>query len=437
MKNDFKDLFDRLHDNLTSVLDTILIDQFDVFAMLLLLIVNDEKNNSEHHSKHFERPVSKIKKRKTTEFSYAFTNARSLAPKIGSLIDAFEELGLLVITESWLKVGKDLRDAIADLDGGASIGMVMRNRLSRRKRTAGGGVAVAFNKNRITLKPLPSRVENCEILMTSGKLCGLSRKLVVIAAYIPPRTRAAGRDKFVDVLSRCIGQAKQDLNDPLILVAGDFNRFDVVPAVADYPDVQFLITPPTRGVATIDLAASNFNDSVTSINVRPPLETECRTKQSDHNVIQVTVEIGNSDRFTKETYWKRNKTKKGMKKAAVLIKTFDWTHLFASNDAEEKARILVDSVDNIMEECFPMKKYTTKSSDDPWITPFILSKIRSRKRMFEKDHRGERWTEKKKETDCLIKGDCSLLFRFSFDSDPGCILLYPLLSLVISYSGIK
>ena len=114
-----------------------------------------------------------------------------MAPKIGSVIDAFSELELLfrVVTESWLRDGKDLRDAISDLESGASLGLLTKNKKSRRKRIAGGGVAIAYDKSQINLKVIPVKVGDCEILVSSGKLGGISRKLVVIAAYIPPRTR--------------------------------------------------------------------------------------------------------------------------------------------------------------------------------------------------------------------------------------------------------
>ena len=56
-----------------------------------------------------------------------------------------------------------------------------------------------------------------------------------------------------------------------------------------------------------------------------------------------------------------------------------------------------------MDDFFPYKKKTIKSTDDPWMTPYIKSRIQSRKRTFDKDNRGDRWKEKKRETIELVK----------------------------------
>ena len=111
----------------------------------------------------------------------------------------------------------------------------------------------------------------------------------------------------------------------------------------------------------------------------------------------------NLDRFTKSTFWRRNKTSKGMRKAATTLKNFDWSSVLTEDGAEQKAVILVDSINMIMDDCFPLQKITLKNTDNPWITPYIKSRIRSRKRTFGKHNRGEPWREKKKETDDLVK----------------------------------
>ena len=77
-----------------------------------------------------------------------------MAPKIGSLLEYFNEydLHVTIITESWMKDGHKLDEDKADLEMGKNIGVISRNRTSRRGRTAGGGVLIAFNKNMVSLK---------------------------------------------------------------------------------------------------------------------------------------------------------------------------------------------------------------------------------------------------------------------------------------------
>ena len=54
------------------------------------------------------------------------TNARSLCPKIDSLIDCLEEMNSSVgiITETWLADGASLEDDITDLIHGAGVGLI-------------------------------------------------------------------------------------------------------------------------------------------------------------------------------------------------------------------------------------------------------------------------------------------------------------------------
>ena len=58
------------------------------------------------------------------------TNARSLCPKMSSLIDCFSDLtaSLGVVTETWLTDGEGLDEDVEDLALGAGIRMICKNR---------------------------------------------------------------------------------------------------------------------------------------------------------------------------------------------------------------------------------------------------------------------------------------------------------------------
>ena len=67
---------------------------------------------------------------KVFKLSIINTNARSLCPKIDSLITCFDELDLsfAVITETWFKDSVQLEDDLIDLRGRAGLGMLTKNR---------------------------------------------------------------------------------------------------------------------------------------------------------------------------------------------------------------------------------------------------------------------------------------------------------------------
>ena len=62
----------------------------------------------------------RVDNRKKAKFNVILANARSLLPKIDSLVDSFRnlELSCAIITESWLRPGIKLEEEIADLEWG-------------------------------------------------------------------------------------------------------------------------------------------------------------------------------------------------------------------------------------------------------------------------------------------------------------------------------
>ena len=94
------------------------------------------------------------------------TNARSLLPKVGSMVDAFQSLDLhfACLTETWFRGGRQLADQLDELEDRKGIKIIHKSRDGRRKRS-GGGVAIAFDTSTCNLKRrqmanLPSTAES-------------------------------------------------------------------------------------------------------------------------------------------------------------------------------------------------------------------------------------------------------------------------------------
>ena len=88
---------------------------------------------------------------KFNEIKFLLTNARSLSPKINSFVDCVDMVGadITVVTESWLADGTQLEEDLRELEYGTDLCVVHKNRPVRpssRRRTAGGGVAIIYNK---------------------------------------------------------------------------------------------------------------------------------------------------------------------------------------------------------------------------------------------------------------------------------------------------
>ena len=122
-------------------------------------------------------------------FTVINTNARSLTPKLTSFIDCMGELdaSIAVITETWLADGPTLAGDLDDLLQGKGIGMITKNRKPSSNGVAHGGVAIAFRASTVRLQEIKvSNPESYEVIVAAGSIAGQPRKLIVIAAYLPP-----------------------------------------------------------------------------------------------------------------------------------------------------------------------------------------------------------------------------------------------------------
>lgn len=77
----------------------------------------------------FTAEINEDDKRKTS-INIFNTNARSLCPKISSLIDCYEELDITfgIVTETWLNDGPTLEEDLIDLEHGSGLGSIVLNR---------------------------------------------------------------------------------------------------------------------------------------------------------------------------------------------------------------------------------------------------------------------------------------------------------------------
>ena len=164
-----------------------------------------------------------------------------------------------MISESSLKDGPSLEEDLQDLELGENLTILHKNRKSKGGKTAGGGVAIVFNKDKIRLKEYRIRSAKTELLCAVGKLPGLNRKIFVLSAYIPPQIKARQSKEALDLINRPVSQAKNEFDDPLVIAGGDFNNRPLVDALAEFDDMKIKQTPPTRKDEVLDLVASNLS----------------------------------------------------------------------------------------------------------------------------------------------------------------------------------
>ena len=76
---------------------------------------------------HFNDDEDRVNK--DFKFTFLNTNARSLSPKINSLIECFDEMdaSVAIVTETWLTDGGGLEEDLDMLEAGSGLGSVVLN----------------------------------------------------------------------------------------------------------------------------------------------------------------------------------------------------------------------------------------------------------------------------------------------------------------------
>ena len=149
------------------------------------------------------------------------------------------------------------------------------------------GVALVYDSTICSFKALPyMNPDNFEVLPCVGSLPGHSRKMVVVSCYVPPGYEARRGKACMEYITDLVLHVKAKYRDPYLVIAGDFNQWDVKAALSDYHDLSEADVSPTRGSRCLDRIFDSFKDSLVEAGSYPPLEAEESTpgRLSDHRI---------------------------------------------------------------------------------------------------------------------------------------------------------
>ena len=289
---------------------------------------------------------------------FLLTNARSLSPKIISLIDCMDMVGasITVVTESWLADGENLEVDLRELEFGTDLCVIYKNRPVRpssRRRTSGGGVAIIYNKTVCSLRERKIARNKYELVCAKGRINDMERNIVVVGVYIEPKMTAARLADLLLLLEDLVLQEKAAATNPYFIVAGDVNRRDLGPAFDNYEDFGELDHGPTRGDEKLDRIWTNLLDNADT-RVLPPLETELGTK-SDHNCVATQLIARRVRKFVWQKIRMRKKSREGNEKFGGLVENEDWEALFQGLTPTQMVDILHKKFEDWMNICFLTK----------------------------------------------------------------------------------
>ena len=141
--------------------------------------IHDESNSNSIVSDHYTNAQGNV----TNPLNFAVINARSLYNKAESLVDLFSEsdLHLATVSETWLKDNKHTTLSVADLALGKNIQLLVKNR-----RTRGGGVAIAFDDMKMSLKEFKIAGNRFEMIGAVGKTIKDTKKDSGVLCILSP-----------------------------------------------------------------------------------------------------------------------------------------------------------------------------------------------------------------------------------------------------------
>ena len=254
------------------------------------------------------------------------------------------------------------------------------------------------------------RLNIFKLLCCSGRLIESNREIVVFTAYLPPKMTTERLVEFCDFLADTIEGIKEEMNDPVIIITGDFNRKNITRAIQDFPDIQLLPTPPTRGTATLDLTYSNLGTKLHHSDVLPPLEANDGQSASDHKVLYYEASLPGKTQVkrTKKKINFRPYTKRGEEIFGRKLLFTDWSSLSDEEDPAHKLHLILDEYVN---EAFPMKTRTVREQEYPWITREIARMSRRKKREYKRHRRSERWKQLHHNCEQLISTSREAFFQ--------------------------
>ena len=329
---------------------------------------------------------------------FLYTNARSLPPKILSLISMFDELELdfAAISETWMSDGARFEKNACKLEDSENLGIIRKSRSSR-----GGGVAILFNTRRMKLKQVKVKGNDFEIAAGIGRTHEDSRKLLIFSTYYPPQMKREKVEAMNRCISECIDLHKEKHDELVTIICGDVNKKDVSGILVDHPEVQVLDTPATRQGETLDLCLTSLPGECVRVRRFGPL-TNMEGTPSDHDCMVVFCKSKRRHMFKKTTFNFRPYTKEGEAMFGAKLASIDWAPLYET-DSDGAVDLMTGLLTGLYRDCFPEKTRTIKSSDQLWVTNRVRRMAAKKRRCYRKRGKSEHWKKIERETEAVVR----------------------------------
>ena len=147
----------------------------------------------------------------------------------------------------------------------------------------------------------------------------------------------------MEFIGGVVADAKRRLDDPMILVAGDYNQWRMEEALVDFPDLREHGTGNTRGDRRIDRSFSNLT-TVRVTGTLPPLESNHDPEErcplrSDHKVTFFQADLPKIQTYEVLTYEYRYYNKESEAAYGRWLAGMSWREVLQADGSNEKTNL--------------------------------------------------------------------------------------------------
>ena len=303
-------------------------------------------------------------------------NVQSIANKLDTLIAEFSFFDVVSLSETWLH------------DGIFSDGLLFHSFHSpeRKDRVHDryGGVILYIKNNLSYTRRNDLEIGGLECIWIQIK-SNNNRNILYGVFYRPPNSDSTYTSLIEDSIDLAINS---DIAD--VIITGDFNlntmnenQFRKIEALCNQFNLLQCIDEPTHftenSMSTIDLLFVTNKNSILTTGVGEP----CLGLSVRYHCPVFGVFNFFKPRFKniQRTIW--NYDQGDYNQLRACLASFDW-HSVHDNDIDIYAENLASVITDKVRLYIPSKTVRIKSQEPPWMTCFIKSKIRYRKRLYKK-----------------------------------------------------
>ena len=203
-------------------------------------------------------------------------------------------------------------------------------------------------------------IEDFELLVCAGSMRGHTRKVCLVAAYLPPNYTCVKANQALDKITDIVVALKRRFTDPYIIIAGDFNHWKIGEALVDFPDIKEVPVGNIRKDKSIDRIFLNMDRSVTEAGTLSPLETE-EGQESDHRVAFCKIALRRKERFVWQNYTYRHYNEESVKAFKEWIVMHDWREVFNAEGSVRMTEAYQGTISWAMGNFFPLKTRRKKA----------------------------------------------------------------------------